>query len=161
LQQEKSNSALLRNKSDSTWDYEYYSLYNYNSLFDYENITSSSHFYYLKVNFDIVVKSFFSIKSVVISNDKGEILYVCIAKLSSMNVNMGEVKAPLLASNLVVSFGKVPLILEWDFIIVIMAIKNQYNFFDWQIVQVIRDIISTLSSLQYWDVHKGTYNSIN
>jgi hypothetical protein len=72
-----------------------------------------------------------------------------------MSNNMIEVKfwllvqpkAALPASSLAASFGNIPLILEGDFLIVIMTINNQSLFFDWQIAPVIRSIILLALSL--------------
>lgn len=80
---------------------------------------------FLKANFDVAIRKSFFVISAFISNDKDEILTACIAKISSMEVNLGVEKAALLASNLASSYGRIPLILKMDSLIVIIGINQQ------------------------------------
>jgi len=89
------------------------------------NIWKASLYWFSKSQFDVAIRKSFFVISAFISNDKDEILTACIAKISSMEVNLGVEKAALLASNLASSYGRIPLILKMDSLIVIIGINQQ------------------------------------
>ena len=58
-----------------------------------------------KVNFDVAIQSFFVVAAATLRNHQGEFLAVNSLKLPSMEANLGEAHATLLAVRLAVSFG--------------------------------------------------------
>jgi hypothetical protein len=52
----------------------------------------------LKANFDVAVRSNFSVNSTVVVEEKGKVLAVCTSKLNTIEVNEGEAFATCIAS---------------------------------------------------------------
>ena len=63
-------------------------------------------------------------------NHEGNFLALNTLKLPPMEVDTGEAHASLLASGIAVSFGCLRLIIEVDFLLTILAIKDPHLFLD-------------------------------
>jgi hypothetical protein len=70
---------------------------------------------------------------------------VSTLKLKMMDVNIGEAKAALLATNLALSLNARQLILEGDSLITISAINKPNLMRDWHIDPIIRDVFLNLA----------------
>jgi hypothetical protein len=67
----------------------------------------------LKANFDVAVRSNFSVDSTIVIEEKGKVLAVCTSKLNTIEVNE-EAFATSLAYRLVYLLDLKPLFLEGD-----------------------------------------------
>lgn len=70
---------------------------------------------------------------------------VSTLKLITTDVNIGEAKAALLATNLALSLNARQLILEGDSLITISAINKPNLMTDWHIDPIIRDVLLNLA----------------
>ncbi|XP_059446389.1 uncharacterized protein LOC132177930 [Corylus avellana] len=113
-------------------------------------------FGWLKGNFDfdVAVRSSFSVAAGVISDASGNMIMVVTHKLSSTDALAGEAFAALLTSRLAVSLTSDKFCIEGDALLVVLAINNPSLFSSWSIANCISDIIVTLSSFPSWNASK-------
>jgi hypothetical protein len=107
-----------------------------------------------KVNFDVAIQPSFAVAAATLRNHQGEFLAVNSLKLPSMEANLGEAHAALLAVRLAVSFGYRSLVIEGDSLVTILAINDPSLFFDWSIDPVLTDIKDQLLSIPSWKALK-------
>jgi hypothetical protein len=97
----------------------------------------------------------FSVAAAIMSSLEGNIVVVCTQKLKSLDVNIGEAMAALLATNLALSLNVRYLILEGESLIAISAINKPSLISHWHIHPIISDVISNLASCSSWEAVKG------
>jgi hypothetical protein len=108
----------------------------------------------IKANFDVAVKSDFSVAAMVLSDSNGNIIQAITKRLSTTDAAIGEAQAALLAIQSAASFGVYSLILEGDAINIILAIQNPDLFKDWNFASIISDINFFLLSFHSWKASK-------
>ena len=79
---------------------------------------------YLKENFDVTIRPQFVVAAAILKDHNGEILATYSQRLPHMDSNQGEAKAALLAVQLASKCGPLPLILERDSLVTILAINS-------------------------------------
>ena len=79
---------------------------------------------------------------------------VCSKKLPSLDANLGEAHAALLAISLAVSVGCPALILEGDSLLTIVVVNDPLLFSVWASAPVISDSIDLLLSIPVWSAFK-------
>ncbi|GLT55504.1 hypothetical protein SLA2020_286190 [Shorea laevis] len=84
----------------------------------------------VKANFDVAVKSDFSVAAMVLSGSNGNILHDATNRLSSTDVAVGEAQVALLATQSATSLGIHSFLLEGDAINIILVIQQQDLFKD-------------------------------
>jgi hypothetical protein len=121
----------------------------------------SSTFGYLKLNFDVAVRSNYMVAAAVISDHDGSLLWTVARKLPLLDINAGEASAALLAvetANCYYPSSK--LILEGDSLATILALNNPSYCTDWSSSGIIADVTFFLSSFSSWSATKVS-RSIN
>jgi hypothetical protein len=95
---------------------------------------------YLKANFDVAIRPQFAVAAAILRDHNGEILAACSQRLPHMDSNQGEAKAALLAVQLAFNSGPLPLILEGDSLITILAINFPHLTTSWGSAQAFIDV---------------------
>jgi hypothetical protein len=107
-----------------------------------------------KVNFDVAIRSSLVVAAATLRNHQGVFLAVNSLKLPSMEANLGEAHAALLAVRLAVSYGCQSLVIEGDSLVTILAINDPSLFSGWCIDPVLADIKDQLLSIPSWKALK-------
>ena len=105
------------------------------------------------MNFDVAIRPNFAVAATTLRDHEGNFLAVNSLKLPPMEVAMGESHAALLASRIIVSFGRSRLIIEGDSLLTILAVKDPL-FLDWNSDPIISDIQLNLLSIPNWKAVK-------
>ncbi|GLT57767.1 hypothetical protein SLA2020_307160 [Shorea laevis] len=99
------------------------------------------------INFDVAVKSDFSVAAMVLSDSTGKIIHAATKRLSTTDSAIGEAQAALLACKTTTSLGIYSLLLEGDAINIILAIQQPSIFKFWNFASIISDVNFHLLSL--------------
>ena len=111
---------------------------------------------FLKANFDVAIRPQFVVAVAILRDHKGEILVACSQRLPHMDSNQGEAKAALIAVQLAPNSGPLPLILEGDSLVTILAINSPHLATNWAFAQAFADINQQLHLLPSWTALKSS-----
>jgi hypothetical protein len=113
-----------------------------------------------KANFDVAIRPEFAVAAATFRYHDGNFVMVCSKKLPSLDANLGEAHAVLLAISLVVSVGCTALCLKGDSLLTIVAVNDPLLFYAWASAPLILDSLDLLLSIPVWSALK-IYRSAN
>jgi hypothetical protein len=99
----------------------------------------------INANFDVTVRGNLSVAIAIISDSFSNIIMAATKELLSHDILQGKASADLLASRLAVLSGFYNLFLEWDALLVVLAINSHSLFSSWSFSNIVSDISLVLS----------------